>query len=255
MTDISIIIVSWNVKEYLRGCLSSVFKNIQGISVEVIVVDNNSSDGSVEMLKQNYPDVKLIGNRNNNGFSKANNQGIEIAQSENILLLNPDTEIKYESLEKMISFLDSQKSCCIVAPKLLNTDGTLQMSCLKFPNLFMIIAEVFYLHHFFDSKKYLTKKMKSVFETDALSGAALLFKKDTINKIGMLDENLFWVEDVDFCYRNKISGGVNIYFPEAEIIHHSGQSSKKNYRITISNQLISRLKFFRKHKKYFSFFF
>ena len=216
---ISIIIVSYNVKDFLFNCIVSVQKYFS--EAEIIVVDNNSSDGSVEMLKQNFPLVKLIDNKENKGFSGANNQGIVMARSENILLLNPDTEVIDGALNKMISFLETQKELCIVGPQLLNTDKTLQKSCWKFPKVIEIIAETFYLHLLFNSKYYSNKKQETVFEVDALSGAALLFKKELLQKIGILDENLFWMEDVDLCYRNKKSGGSNIYFPEAKIIHHS----------------------------------
>ena len=253
MPKLSIVIVSYNVKDFLYNCIVSIQKNL--VSVEIIVVDNNSSDGSIEMLKQNFSDVTLIQNKGNNGFSKANNQGIDIARSENILLLNPDTEIKSDALDKMIGFLETQKQLCIIGPKLLNTDGTLQMSCFKTPSVFTVIAESVYLHILFSSKKYFLNKMKNIFNAEAMSGAAVLFRKELVLKTGLLDEDLFWMEDVDLCYRNIKSGGTNIYFPEATIIHHSGQSAKKNYRVAISNQLMSKLKFFRKHKKYFSFFF
>ncbi len=251
--ELSTVIVSYNVKDFLYSCIVSIQKST--LATEVIVVDNNSTDGSADMIKEMFPFVKLICNKENRGFSGANNQGIAMAMSDNILLLNPDTEIKDDTLEKLISFLNRQKELCIIGPKLANTNGSLQLSCLKFPNVFNIIAETFYLHFLFSSKEYFRNKMKNIFNTDALSGAALLFRKELVTKVGLLDENLFWMEDVDLCYRNKQVNGLNIYFPDAEIVHHSGQSAKKNYNISISNQLISKLKFFSKHKKYLSFFF
>jgi GT2 family glycosyltransferase len=253
MPQLSIVIVSYNVIDFLYSCIASIQRS--PLVTEVIVVDNNSSDGSVEMIPEKFPFVELIINRENKGFSGANNQGIALATSDNILLLNPDTELKDGSLEKMISYLQTQSELCIIGPKLINSDGSLQLSCLNFPNVFSIIAEAFYLHFLFSSKKYFRNKMKNIFNADAMSGAALLFRKELVNKVGFLDENLFWMEDVDLCYRNKNINGLNIYFPDAEIVHHSGQSAKKNYNISISNQLISKLKFFRKHKKYLSFFF
>src|SRR5271157_5385399 len=157
MPELSIVIVSYNVKDFLYSCIVSIRKS--KLTVEIIVVDNNSSDGSIEMVKEKFPFVKRIINTENLGFSYANNQGIALATSDNILLLNPDTELKDGSLEKMISYLQAQKELCIIGPKLINSDVSLQLSCLKFPNVFNIIAEVFYLHFLFSSKEYFQNKM------------------------------------------------------------------------------------------------
>ncbi len=249
---LSIIIVSYNVKEFLSKCVLSVQNNFS--EAEIIVVDNNSSDGSIKMLSEHFSHVKIISNKTNKGFSGANNQGIAMAQSENILLLNPDTEIVNGALNKILEFMNAQKKLCIVGPKLLNSDCSLQISCWKFSGLAEMFLEIFYLHTIFNLRNYSQEKMKKAFECDALSGAALLFKKELVNKIGNLDEKFFWSEDVDFCYRAKKAGASVIYFPQAEIVHHSGKSSKSNQHIVIANQLISKLKFEKKHGNIFSFF-
>ena len=236
--ELSIIIVSYNVKDFLSNCIESIQNNFS--SAEIIVVDNNSSDGSIEMLKEKLPLVKIIANKENKGFSGANNQGIAIAQSENVLLLNPDTEIINSALNKMLEYLHKQNKLCVIGPKLLNSDHSLQISCWKFPGLLEMLLELFYLHIIFGARNYSTEKMKNDFEPEALSGAAMMFKKDLVNKIGGLDENLFWMDDVEFCYRAKKSGAKILYCPEAEIIHHSGKSSTSNQHIVISNQLISK---------------
>lgn len=248
---LSIVIVSYNVKEYLSACITSIQRD--SVPVEIIVVDNNSSDGTLQMLKESFPLVKLIANKENKGFSGANNQGIVVAESQYILLLNPDTEIVGDALEKMVQFLNQKGDNCIIGPKLLNSDRSLQISCWKFPGLMEMFLELFYLHQVFGTRNYSVEKMKNIFEPHALSGAAVLFNKDLINKIGGLDEIFFWMEDIDFCYRAKKAGANIIYFPEATIIHHSGKSSKNNQHIVISNQLISKLKFEKKHGTFFSF--
>ena len=129
------------------------------------------------------------------------------------------------------------------------------MSCWKFPGFWEVFFETFYLHKLIKIGKYSPNKMMNIIEPDAMSGAALLFKKELIDKRGLFDEDLFWMEDVDLCYRNKKTDGRNIYFPSACIVHHIGKSAKKNMNIAISNQLISKLKFLKKHKRHFAFFF
>ena len=246
---LSVIIVSYNVKDFLSKCIASVQQDFS--EAEIIVVDNNSSDGSVEMLKQNFSSIKVIANNENKGFSGANNQGIAIAQGEYIFLLNPDTEVMSGSIDKMLEYI-SHKRNIILAPQLLNTDGTVQISAWWFPSAWEIFLEMIFVHKMLCISQYAPNMFDKIFIAEALSGAALIFRSSRNEKF--LDENLFWMEDIDFCYRQKESGGESIYFPKAKIIHHVGQSSKKNFRVSISNQLISKLKFFKKHKQYISFF-
>jgi len=250
--DVSIIIVSYNVKDFLSACIHSIQNNFS--KSEIIVVDNNSADGTVEAIKNKFPDVKMIANRENKGFSGANNQGMAIAQSQNIFLLNPDTEIIGNAIQKLLERLNAQGQLAIIAPKLLNADRSLQLSCWRFPRVFKIFLELFYLHRLTASGNYSRKEMQSAFYPDAVSGAAMLFTKVLINRIGVLDENLFWMEDVDFCYRAKKAGTRVEYFPGAEVVHHIGKSSSSNYRAVIANQLLSKLKYIRKHSNRFIYF-
>jgi GT2 family glycosyltransferase len=247
--NLSIVIVSYNVKDFLSACLHSIQNNFA--EYEIIVVDNNSVDGTIEMVKKEFPSVKIIANKENTGFSGANNQGIEIAQSENIFLLNPDTVIINNALTKLLERLKQNNQLAIIGPRLLNSDMTLQFSCWRFPGIFKIFLELFYLHKLTGTGNYSQEKMQSTFHPDVVSGAAMLFKKELVDHIGGLDENLFWMEDTDFCYRAKKAGAIVEYFPEAEIIHHIGKSSGSNYRAVIANQLLSKLKYMRKHSNGF----
>lgn len=252
MPQISIIIVSYNVEQLLLQCLYAINKYFpEKYSYEIIVIDNNSTDGSCDAVKNNFPEVVLIENKFNNGFSGANNQGIKISKGNIIFLLNPDTELTEHSLSTLFGFVDENNANIIAAPQLLNTDGSLQNSCYKFPGVFQIVLEALFLHSFINVKTYSKEKLQNQVEVNALSGAALIFKKELTDKIGLLDDNLFWMEDIDFCYRNFKSGGRNIYFPDAVVMHHSGQSAKKNYNVSISNQVISKIKYLRKHSGYF----
>jgi GT2 family glycosyltransferase len=240
--DISIVIVSYNTREYLRNCIDSILSQKDSI-VEIIVVDNNSIDGTKELIKSNYPSVKLICNPGNMGFSTANNQGIKEASAALVALLNPDTELaEKNTLQQAENYLETNQGIAIVVPLLLNTDGSFQLSFWPFPGVKEWILELFYMHRM---KKI--KQPSSPISVQAASGAALIFRKSLINEIGGLDENMFWMEDVDFCYRASKAGKKIIWNPDIRIIHHGGKSSIGNESITIPNQVISRIKFSLKH--------
>lgn len=242
---VSIVIVSYNVCGLLRNCLHSIEQ--QNIETEIIVVDNCSADGSVTMVRQEFPSVKLIANQTNAGFSEANNQGIAACQGQFIFLLNPDTEMKAGSLGTLLDFASAQKELFIVGPQLLNTDGSLQVSAWKEPSPMDMILESVFLHKLFGVSEYPPEQFQTPFQAGMLSGAALLFPRDLYREIGGLDPKLFWMEDADFAYRARRSRANVVYFPSATVVHHSGQSSKKNQSLAITNQLLSKLKYYRKH--------
>ena len=249
--ELSIVIVSYNVKDLLRSALLSVSTYLKD-QAEVIVVDNNSNDGSAEMVHQSFPNVKLLKNADNTGFSDANNKGVALASASAVLLLNPDTELTDGSLRDLLKSRGAELSTgTIFAPKLLNSDKSLQKSCWKFPSAFRSVLELFYLDTLF-SNGYPNDFFEKEFSPDFASGAALLFSRERYTREKGLDETLFWMEDTDLCYRFRKSGGRVVYVPAVTIIHHSGKSAAGNRRIAISNQLISKLKFFRKHKMYLS---
>lgn len=238
--DISVIIVSYNVWPYLQACIKSVLLQ-QGVNSEVIVVDNNSSDGSPALMQENFPGITVIANKENKGFSGANNQGIAVAKGKYILLLNPDTEIRQtDAMLAMKTFLDGRDDD-VVAPCLLNTDGSFQPSFWTNSSLSQLMLELFYFHRF--AKK---TRPADVISVKAASGAALMFNRGLITKIGLMDENMFWMEDIDLCYRARRSGAKILYYPKPEIIHHGGKSSA-NYSVVIPNQVISKIKFYKKN--------
>lgn len=246
--DVSIVIVNYNVKDLLLTCISSFEKFHKGkLSYEIIVIDNASSDGSIAVIKAKFPEVILIANTTNKGFPAANNQGFAIAKGKYILMLNPDTELKDDSLLKLFNYCESQSAPIIAAPQLLNTNGTFQQSVWRYPSLFSVFCEDHYLKFLLGSKNYSDKSFDVPFEAESFSGAAILFPKSLLSTIGNLDETMFWIEDIDFCYRSNKAGIKLVYYPQAKIIHHSGQSAKTNYTISISNQIFNKIKFFRKH--------
>ncbi|MBL0064297.1 MAG: glycosyltransferase family 2 protein [Bacteroidetes bacterium] len=251
--ELSIIIVNYNVRDLLKNCISSIYRFHSSDEVEIIVVDNASTDDSRQLITTEFPKVVWIGNDHNAGFSDANNQGIVAAKSERILLLNPDTELKEDAIHVMLSKLKTVPDSDMVVPCLLNTDSTLQKSCWKFPGLMNIILESFYLHLLFRKSEYDASNYATDFSPQAASGAALMFHKALYRKIGGLDPDLFWMEDTDFGYRIFRGGGRIHFLSSAHIYHHSGKSSAKNLHVAIANQLISKIKYIRKHFSFVSF--
>lgn len=246
--ELSIVIVSYRVKDLLRDCLQSVMEQeTDGWNFEVIVVDNVSNDGTVEMIQQQFPKTSLIANEVNVGFSAANNQGMEISKGKYIFLLNPDTVLKRHALRILMTFAKTQTGLFVVGPRLENADGSLQVSAWKQAGVMNVVAEALFLHRAFHVSEYPQETFSKTFSPAMVSGAALFFPRIVFEKIGGLDKELFWMEDADFCRRTTEAGGKITYLPQAVVTHLSGQSSKKNVRVTISNQLLSKLKYLRKH--------
>ena len=250
--EISIVIVSYNVCELLRNSLNSIVE--QDVASEIIVVDNASKDKSCQMVRDEFSLVRLIENKSNVGFSAANNQGIDNSSGSLILLLNPDTELHIGSLRMLVDFAKSQDSKALIGPQLLNTDGSIQYSAWKKPSPWDMILESVFLNGLFARSEYPTDQFQKQFQPGMLSGAALVFTRELYLRIGGLDPNLFWMEDADYATRVHNIGGKVIYYPEAQITHHSGQSAKKNLTVVVSNQLLSKLKYYRKHSGWFAAF-
>ncbi|MBL7927289.1 MAG: glycosyltransferase family 2 protein [Bacteroidia bacterium] len=244
MHTVSVVIVSYNVCDLLVVCIQSLQKHAGNFALEVIVVDNNSTDNSCAVVKT-MADVTLIENKFNAGFSAANNQGIAVSKGDYILLLNPDTELKQDVITTLIANVSTQHT--LIAPQLLNSDGSLQLSCFKFPSVWFVVAEALFLHVIFRNHIYKPNQLKQNRNVEAVSGAAILFHKSSLKNLHGLDPQLFWMEDIDFCYRNFLNGNFTYYVTDVNLIHHSGKSSTKNYHIVISNQILSKLKYLRKH--------
>ena len=253
--DLSIIIVNYSVKDLLRKCLNSIFDFQKDLSFEVLVIDNNSKDQSSRMLKEDFGQVKLLENKRNLGFSSACNQGIRKSRGRYILLLNPDTEFTSGGISKMVEFMGAHPRVGICGPKMIDSQGKVHFSCRSFPSYLTAISSgQSILNRFFPhnplSRKYLLKdqNQSQKKEVDWVSGSCLLIKREVFEKIGLLDERFFmYVEDVDFCYRAKNAGFSVYYFPNVEIIHHIGESTKKRkLRMQVEHHR-SMYHFYRKH--------
>ncbi|MDP3888739.1 MAG: glycosyltransferase family 2 protein [bacterium] len=240
---ISVIVVNYNTRDLLKDCLNSLFEKNKDVQLEVIVVDNYSSDGSGEMVQKDFPKVVLIENKKNLGFARGNNLGIKKASGEYVLLLNSDTQFVENSLCKMIEFMENKPKIGIASCQLTNKDGTLQASGGFFPTIFRVFAWMFFL----DDLPYVSNFIKSFHphdpafytgslwyqeehEQDWVTGAFFLMRKKIFQECGGLDENFFmYVEEMEYCYRAKKKGWGVFYTPITRIIHLGGKSgSTKN---------------------------
>lgn len=250
---LSIVIVNYNVKYYLEQCLDSVLKSIQNMDAEIFVVDNHSSDGSLEYLVPKFPAVHFIANQKNIGFSRANNQAIEQAQGEYVLLLNPDTVLGENTLAGVCRFMDENKQIGAVGVKMLDGLGRfLPESKRGFPSPWNSFTKISGLARLFPHSKvfggyhlrYLDEN--ETHEVEVLAGAFMMLRRETIEKSGSLDNRFFmYGEDIDLSYRINQAGYSNFYFPEP-IIHYKGESTQKDIRY-VKHFYEAMLIFFNKH--------
>jgi GT2 family glycosyltransferase len=257
MVDLSIIIVNWNTKEYLLPCLKSIFKGGQGTGWEVIVVDNGTRDGSREEVKKVFPSAHLIENEKNFGFAKAANQGLQKGSGRYILLLNPDTQVKSGAIERLVSFMDAHSDVGVAGAQLLNADGTKQNSIANFPSLGTELLNKSLLRWLFP-KKFPGKERNysEPIEVDSVIGACMMVRRDTLDQVGLLDEDYFlFLEETDWCYRMKKAGWKIYHVLQAEVYHFQGKSAetvKKRARIEFYR---SRYHFFKKNRGNLQWFF
>jgi len=233
--DLSIIILSYNVRSFLEQSVRTALDASFGLNVEIYVVDNSSSDGSADMVEKLFPQVKLIRNPENFGFAKGNNVAISRAKGRYILLQNPDTILQRDTLRKMVSFMDEHPEAGAVGCKILNPDGTLQLSCRRsFPTPGVAFFKIIGLSSLFPKSRIFGRynltylDPDQTHEVDALSGSFMMVRRKTVEEVGLLDETFFmYGEDLDWCYRIKQAGWKIYYYPGTEIVHFKGESSKR----------------------------
>jgi len=245
VTDISIIIVNWNTKELLKDCLHSVYKTVQGIVYETIVVDNASEDGSAEMLRREFPAAHLIENKVNRGFGAANNQALSIMKGRYALLLNTDTLLTENAVSLLFSFMEGRPDTAMACGQLLNADGSKQNSIAAFPSLLTLMTNISLLEYFWP-RRYPSKRytFTEPVEIDSGIGACLIVRKQAIDEVGMLDERyFFFFEETDWAYRMKVAGWKIFHVPQAFIYHLQGQS--------IGRDVSSRMEFYRSRFQFF----
>ncbi|MCX7927275.1 MAG: glycosyltransferase family 2 protein [Candidatus Omnitrophica bacterium] len=250
MLKLSIIIINWNTKHLLFNCLNSIFNTLDGKTwFEVWVVDNASKDSSAEMVKKDFRQVNLIENKENVGFSRANNQVIPLTNGEYVLFLNSDTVVLSEAIEYMIAFLDSNPEAGICGANLLTEDFKPNMSYSYFPTIRSeIIREIRPLIFGKPPKRCVDSNLEEPFAVDYVLGAAMMIRRETLNSVGLFDEDFFfYAEDVDLCLRARKKGWKIFCLPKAKIIHLFGKSSIKEHTRFELEFYKSRNKFFQKH--------
>ena len=239
--NVSIVIISWKMKNLLQSCLQSIYKYTSGVKLEIIAIDNNSQDGTSEMIEEGFPEVILLKNKENRGVAPARNQGMAIAAGKYVLILDADVELIENTILKLYEFMESNPDCGVVGSKLVSTERQLQFSCKRFPNLLSFIFRR--LEHFDGIRNSKTLRYhtmqdwdhKEIKEVDYLIGACQFIRGEVIKKIGMYDDKIFYgPEDIDFCLRIWKSGWKVIYYPFTQIVHHEQRITKKNIFSSIS---------------------
>ena len=263
---LSIVIVNFNAGKLLKECIDSIYRETMTIPFDIWVVDNDSRDDSIAMIKEYLPRVNLIQNQTNIGFARANNIAISRTKSDYVLLLNPDTIILDAAIEKMVGFMDSHPQAGIAGCKVLNEDGTLQLASRRsIPTPGVAFFRLTGLSRLFPNSSLMAKYNLTYLdpdkpnEVDAVSGAFLMSRRKVIDNIGLLDEDFFmYGEELDWCIRAKNAGWKVIYYPAAKIIHYKGQCSKTNskkaaYEFYRTMYLFHKKHFSDKHNPLFNF--
>ncbi|MFN2218100.1 MAG: glycosyltransferase family 2 protein [Anaerolineae bacterium] len=265
MVDLSIVIVSWNVRDLLRSCLQSILTEahsgpegealrIEDWTVEILVVDNASTDGSAEIVRQQFPQVHLIANKENRGFTAANNQGLARSQGRYLLLLNPDTETVGDALVTMLRYVEANAEVGALGPKLVNPDGSIQSSRRRFPTFATALVESTVMQEWWQDNRVLRRYYmadtpdNAIQRVDWVVGACLLVRRQTYEQVGGLDEGFFmYSEELDWCRRIKAAGWEIVYLPTAAVIHHEGKSSEQVVPARHVYFQSSKVRYFRKH--------
>ncbi len=251
LMDLSIVVLNWNVRDLLARCLGSLRSD--HYALEIIVVDNASHDDSVAMVRAKYPHVTVIANTVNRGFTGGNNQGIAASQGRHVMVLNPDTEVLDDALDRLVAYLDQYPDVGAIGPQLLNPDRSIQSSRRRFPTLLTALFESTWLqsiaprrllaHYYMDDVT-----PDQVQEVDWLNGACTVFRREVLDRVGVYDAQNFFMysEELDLCRRVKEAGWKIVYLPEAQVIHHVGQSSDQAVAARHIYFQTSKVRYFRK---------
>lgn len=251
MIDLSVVILNWNVRDLLDRCLDSIRSS--RYTIEMIVVDNASTDDSVVMVRDKYPQVTLMVNEGNRGFTGGNNQGIATAQGRYVLVLNPDTEVVGDALDRLVAFLEAEPQVGAVGPMLLNPDRSIQPSRRRFPTVLTGFFESTWLQSLAPRgmlRRYYVEDVSAnvVQDVDWLNGACTLFRREVLDRVGVYDEMNFFMysEELDLCRRIKAAGWRIAYVPEAQVIHYEGKSSEQADAARHIRFNTSKVRYFRK---------
>ncbi len=227
--DVSVIIVSWNTRDILRDCLRSVFEQTHEIAFEVIVTDNASHDGTVDMIRQEFPQVIVIANKDNRGFAAANNQAMEIAKGRYVLLLNPDTLVLDGAIQKSVAYADEHSDIGVLGCQVWLNEQEIQRTCFSFPSAVSLIFQKLGFRRLFPRSRIFGRvdygwwDRDTIMDVDVVSGMYMLVRQEAMEKVGMMDEDYFvYAEETDWCFRFKKAGWRCVFWPFARIIHLDG---------------------------------
>ena len=253
--DISVVILNWNDRQHLEACLESLAHCTRSRSLEIIVVDNASTDGSPDVVETKFPEVRLIKNKENLGFPKGNNIGIQASQGKYIYVLNSDIKVLEGCMDALADYLDQHTDIGMIGPKILNGDMTHQSSCRRFPTLWnnfcaaIGLASAFKGSRLFSGEHMLYFKGDRILDVNVLVGCFWVVRRKALDEFGLLDEGFFiYAEDVDWCKRCWKAGWRVVFFPGAEAIHYMGASTTKKDPVRFAlTQQRSVLRYWKKH--------
>jgi hypothetical protein len=252
--DLSVCIVNWNTRQDLEEAIASVLASDPGLNLEVIVLDNASTDDSADMVRNRFPGVKLLESAENLGFARGYNRAAREASGRHLLVLNPDTVVRMGALRRLVEFMDSQPDAGAAGPRLLNPDGTLQFSCRHFPTPMAAILRNTFLGRLLPRNRFTRSYLMADWDhttaqpVDWVSGAAICIRRETWERVGGFDERFFmYAEDIDWCLRAQQAGWTVYYVPDAVIVHRIGRSSDQRPFPMVVEFHRSMARFYRKH--------
>jgi hypothetical protein len=251
---LSIVLVNWNTRDFLLGALKSIYDSPPSFPFEVIVVDNDSSDGSAEAAKQAFPRATLIASPNNEGYARGNNLGLKASTGRCVLLLNPDVVLPPGGLERAVSILEARNDVGALGVRLVNPDGTPQRSVRGFPTPLSVVWEATGLSRLFPNSRLFGAYRMTWFtydreaEVDQPMGTFLLIRRETLKQVGLLDERFtIFFNEVDWCYRARRQGWKILFTPDVEVVHYGGSSTKQVHAKMAWESRRGLLDFYRKH--------
>jgi GT2 family glycosyltransferase len=230
LLDISVVIVTWNGKEFIGRCLSSIRCALRSLRAEVFIVDNASTDGTPDLVEKEFPDFTLIRNTDNFGFARANNIAMNFARGKYVCLINSDVIATPDCLEQMVRFMDEHEDIGLLGPKMVMPDGTIGTACMRRPTLRVWLVEAFGLRSIFKNTTLHMSKLnhQAIQDVDVLNGWFWMARKSAVDCVGLLDEHFFmYGEDIEWCHRFWKQGWRVAYFPNAEATHHVGASASR----------------------------
>lgn len=254
MIDLTIIIVSWNCRKDLVACLHSIGSSKPDCQYPIVVVDNGSTDGTREEVQRTFPSVTLVANPRNLGFAAANNQALALSRSHYVMLLNPDTILRQGAVDVLIRFMDENPTAWVVGPLLLNDDGSVQRTGVRFPSLLNLFFETFFLDRLFSRSRLFGRHNETYADrsaphsVDYVQGACMVIRSSALETVGNLDEQFFmYFEEVDFCFRVAAAGGKVYVCPTSEVVHVGGDVFGHYDERRLEYYHRSLLRFYRKH--------